>query len=370
MSGYSFGVYVHIPFCASRCDYCAFATWTDRHHLIEAYCRACVQELEGARAGGELTMASSVFFGGGTPSQVPPNILMSVLDAIPRRPDAEVTVECNPDDVTPRQLEIFLEHGVTRVSIGVQSTNDRVLKELGRSHQREGVFQAVELIREAGLASFSLDLIYGSPAETEQDWTRTLQTILALAPPHVSAYALTVEPGTALAAEPSRHPEEDSLVARYELADRMFSGAGLEWYEISNWAKPGHECQHNQLYWSQGNYLGIGCAAHSHRSGHRWWNIRTPERYVAALAEERRPRAGEEFLSAEQWRDESVMLGIRMRHGLAATDSPLPAGLDGLVEPGAQRVAGQPGSDRLVLTRRGRLLANEVAVQLMAAGKQ
>jgi putative oxygen-independent coproporphyrinogen III oxidase len=227
-----------------------------------------------------MTPATTVFFGGGTPSLVPAEALMMVLDAVPLAAGAEVTVECNPDTVTPGLLAAYRTHGVNRLSLGVQSMVPHVLAALGRTHDPANVRRAVALARDAGFPTFNLDLIYGAVGESLDDWRRTLDAALALDPPHVSAYALTVEAGTPLADDPARHPDDDTQAAEYEIADAAFSAAGLANYEISNWARPGHECQHNLLYWRQGDYLGIGCAAHSHRSGRRWWNVRTPERYI------------------------------------------------------------------------------------------
>jgi putative oxygen-independent coproporphyrinogen III oxidase len=352
---------VHIPFCARRCDYCAFATWTDRHHLMPEYASACRTELGRAVSMG-MPNATSVFFGGGTPSLLPAELLTAILDGVPRERDAEVTVECNPDTVTEALLGGYRAAGVTRISLGVQSMNPRVLAALGRVHDTDAVARSARLIRETGFETFNVDLIYGSVGETDADWRATLDAVLALSPPHVSAYALTVEAGTPLAADVSRHPDEDTQAARYELADEVLAGAGLRNYEISNWALPGHECRHNELYWSQGNYRGIGCAAHSHESGRRWWNIRTPERYIACVAEGRSPVAEEERLTVDQQQAEAVHLALRTSGGVET----------GALTAGAQREAmalSELGlvthqGTRVVLTRRGRLLASEVALRL------
>jgi coproporphyrinogen III oxidase-like Fe-S oxidoreductase len=203
-----FGVYVHVPFCASRCDYCAFATWTDRHHLTDPYMAALRTEAARAVASG-LPLVTSVFVGGGTPSLVPPELLMAVIGELPLAPGAEVTVECNPDTVTPDLLRTYKEGGVTRISLGVQSTVGHVLAALGRTHDPDNVARSVGLVRHAGFATFNVDLIYGGAGETGDDWRRTLDAIVAFDPPHVSAYALTVEKGTPLAADASRHPDGD-----------------------------------------------------------------------------------------------------------------------------------------------------------------
>ena len=348
-----FGVYVHVPFCRTRCDYCAFATWTDRPHLIGDYLTAVGTDIERAVAAG-MEPATSVFVGGGTPSLVPPAELAAVLAAIPLADGAEVTVECNPDDVTQELLETYVGAGVSRVSIGVQSMVPHVLAALGRTHDQANVSRAITAARAVGLPTFNVDVIYGSTGESLGDWRTTLERLLELDPPHVSAYALTVEPGTPLAADPARHPDDDMQAEEYELADELLAAAGLANYEVSNWARPGHECRHNLLYWGQHDYLGFGCAAHSHRAGRRWWNVRTPERYIEAVRAHRSPEAAGETLDAEDRRVEGLQLALRTTAGV-----PVDA-LDGDELPGLVERTG----DRWTLTRRGRLLANEVSVRL------
>jgi putative oxygen-independent coproporphyrinogen III oxidase len=345
-----FGVYVHIPFCAKRCEYCAFATWTDRHHLQHQYLAALQTDI----ARSVHQPASTVFVGGGTPTLVDAHELAKVIATIPRDIDAEVTVECNPDDVTDELLAAYRGAGVNRVSIGVQSMVPAVLESLGRWHVPANVVAAVEAVRRSGLRTWNLDLIFGGAGERLSDWEHTLRCALELLPPHISAYALTVEAGTPLAAHPERHPDDDDLADKYELADDLLVAAGLQNYEVSNWARPGHESRHNRLYWLQGNYVGIGCAAHSHRDGRRWWNVRTPERYIAAIESSTSPEASYEVLDAATRRQEGLQLALRMREGVPA-DALDVDGLDDLVMSNGQRVC---------LTRRGRLLANEVSLRL------
>ena len=353
----AFGVYLHIPFCAARCDYCSFATWTDRHHLIDAYLAACRTDADRLVADG-MPAATSVFVGGGTPSLVPAEGLVGVLDRIPRAAGCEVTVECNPDDVTPELLATYRDGGVTRLSFGVQSTSAHVLVALGRTHDRANVVRSVELTRAAGFESFNLDVIYGGAGESLDDWCATLDDVVALDPPHVSAYALTVEAGTPLAADPDRHPDDDDQADKYLAAVDRLGAAGLESYEISNWAKPGHECRHNLLYWTMGEYQGIGCAAHSHRDGRRFWNLRTPDRYVEAVISGASVEAADERLGRAERALEALQLSLRTRDGVprAALDT---EDLPGLVVPHPD------DPDRLVLTVEGRLLANEVALRLV-----
>jgi oxygen-independent coproporphyrinogen-3 oxidase len=267
---------------------------------------------------------------------------------------AEVTVECNPDDVTTELLRTYVAAGVNRVSIGVQSMVPHVLAALGRTHAPANVEAAVRSVREAGVPTFNLDLIYGGAGESLDDWRTTVHVALALQPPHISAYALTVEAGTPLAADPARHPDDDDLADKYELADDLLVAAGLPNYEVSNWALPGHECRHNVLYWQQGDYLGFGSAAHSHRAGRRWWNVRTPERYIAAVEAGEPTEAGGESLDDDTRRIEGLQLSLRMTDGVPI-DALDAEGLDGLVDVTGGRVR---------LTRAGRLLANEVSLRL------
>jgi len=345
-----FGVYLHIPFCSRRCDYCAFATWTDRHHLQQQYMQALLADVVAA----DLPPVTSVFVGGGTPTLVDPRLLAAVLRAVPTAAGAEVTVECNPDDVEEGLLDVFVAAGVNRVSIGVQSMVPHVLASLGRSHLPQNVQRAVAAVRSVGLPTFNLDLIYGAAGESLEDWRVTLEQAIELGPPHVSAYALTVEAGTPLFDEPQRHPDDDDLADKYELADDLLTASGRDNYEVSNWARPGHECRHNILYWQQGDYRGFGSAAHSHRSGRRWWNLRTPERYIAAVETGSSTEAAGETLDHETRRVEGLQLALRMRDGVPA-EAIDADGLEGLVQHDGVRVR---------LTRAGRLLANEVSLRL------
>lgn len=350
----AFGLYLHVPFCRHRCDYCAFATWTDRHHLADRYLRACRTHIEQVRD--HHPAVTSVFVGGGTPSLVEPALLLDVLAAIDLAPGAEVTVECNPDDLDAARARAYAAGGVNRLSIGVQSLDPAVLATLGREHDPANVVRAVEAARAAGLA-VNLDLVYGAAGETLAQWSATLDAAIALGPDHVSAYALTVEAGTPLAADPTRHPDDDTQADQYELATERLGSAGYAWYEISNWSLPGHECRHNHLYWSGGEYLAIGCAAHGHLDGRRFWNHRTPERYLAAIEEGRSPESGSEHLDPDASRVEGLQLAIRTRDGVPAAEVPVDLldDLEGLVVRRGERV---------VLTPAGRLLANEVAVRL------
>jgi oxygen-independent coproporphyrinogen-3 oxidase len=254
-------------------------------------------------------------------------------------------------------MQSYRNGGVNRVSVGVQSTVDHVLKSLGRTHNPENVQRAVAHIKQAGFTTFNLDIMYGAAGETFADWKQTVADVIALDPPHVSAYGLTIEANTPLAAQPERHPDDDDQADKYEWVDDHFAKAGLLNYEISNWAKPSHECKHNYLYWLQGNYEGIGCAAHAHKDGTRWWNVRTPDRYIEMIEAGEPPISSSETLDVATRSLEELQLLIRTREGVPTTafspdDRSL---LEGLIE---------LREDRYVLTRSGRLMANEVSMRL------
>jgi oxygen-independent coproporphyrinogen-3 oxidase len=319
----------------------------------------------------------TVFIGGGTPTLLPPSALLQVLDALRAdpglAPDAEVTVEANPETLTPTSLRELRGGGVTRLSMGMQSACEHVLSVLDRVHTPGRVMAAVADARAAGFDNLSLDLIYGTPGESLADWTYTIEAALRLAPDHVSAYALIVEPGTRLAARVARGevdpPDDDLMASMYELADDRFTAAGLRWYEISNWARPGRACRHNLHYWQETDWWGLGPGAHSHVGGVRWWNVKHPAAWAARLASGRSPAAARETLDEPTRRLERVMLGLRTVDGAFRRDiedavgADAPARLrelddDGLVENGSEM------AERVVLTRRGRLLADAVTLRL------
>ena len=349
-----FGVYVHVPFCRHRCDYCAFATFTDKDHIIAEYLSAVSREIELAT---DVPDATSIFVGGGTPTRVPPRDLVDVLAGIRRVSDAEVTIECNPDDVSEEMFRIYASSGVNRISLGVQSMRTHVLRSLGRTHDPGNVRTAVEAARAAGIDNINLDIIYGAHGESLDDWEATVRGVVALEPDHVSAYGLTVESGTPLADDHSRHPDDDVQAEMYECVDEILGAVGFTNYEVSNWAKSGRESRHNFTYWLQGDYRGFGTAAHSHRQGVRWWNVRTPERYIELVNDRGIAESAREVLDDEQQRIESLQLVLRTRLGVPV-DAFDPADLtlmEGLVVSDGQRVR---------LTRAGRLLANEVSMRL------
>ena len=377
------GLYVHIPFCAVRCGYCDFNTYTATElgggASQDAYAQTAVSEVALAakvlaRSGVPERKLSTVFFGGGTPTLLPAGDLARILRAAIGQwgieDGAEVTTEANPDSVTPESLAILKEAGFTRVSFGMQSAVPHVLKVLDRTHTPSRVPQVVQWAREAGL-DVSLDLIYGTPGESLDDWRHSLETALSYRPDHISAYALIVEDGTKLAAQMRRGEvpgiDDDDHADKYELADQLITAAGLGWYEVSNWARsPEHACRHNLAYWRGDDWWGIGPGAHSHMGGVRWWNAKHPSAYANRLSQGLSPAAGRETLDAETRNLEKVMLEARLQSGLgistlSAAGRHQVAGLiaDGLVEPAAAF------QGRLVLTLKGRLLADAVVRRIL-----
>ena len=372
-------VYLHVPFCATRCGYCDFNTYTAAElgsapgSSREAYLAAVRAELELARRVlGERTI-STVFVGGGTPTLLTSSELTGLLDAVrdrfPLASGAEITTECNPESVDRRYLDDLVAGGFNRISFGMQSARPHVLRVLERRHTPGRVADVVRWARRAGFESVSLDLIYGTPGETADDWRASLASALACEPDHVSAYALIIEDGTRLAGQIRRGqvpaPVDDLQADFYEIADRTLGAAGLHWYELSNWSRPGHECRHNLAYWRGASWWGAGPGAHSHVAGVRWWNVKHPRGYSSALAERPSPAAARERLSADDRRVERVLLESRLAEGLATevlTDSERGRVNDlvarGLVDP--------PVADRrLRLTLRGRLLADRVVRDLL-----
>ncbi len=378
----NFGVYVHVPFCTVRCGYCDFNTYTStelRGAKREDYAAQATAEVEFAAAvlaaaGVADRPASTVFFGGGTPTLLPAEQLESILLAIARTwglaPGAEVTTEANPDSVDRAYLEALKTAGFTRVSFGMQSAVAHVLATLERTHDPERIPLVVAWAREVGL-DVSLDLIYGTPGESLDDWRTSLDQAIACSPDHISAYALIIEDGTKLAAQIKRgdvaQPDDDTQADMYELADSVLAAAGYDWYEVSNWSRgAGHESAHNLAYWQGHDWWGIGPGAHSHVGGVRWWNVKHPAAYAERIAAGHSPAAGRESLDEATRRVESVLLRTRIREGLPIAELEASARLavagliaDELVNAKAA-LAG-----RIELTLRGRLLADAVVRRLV-----
>ena len=374
-----FGFYVHVPFCASRCGYCDFNTYTapelagstgvDRATFAEYL----AGEVAVARRvlGDRDVPVRTVFVGGGTPTLLAPDDLGSVLRRIDAEfglaPEAEVTLEANPDSVDPATLARLREMGFTRISFGMQSAVPHVLAVLERTHTPGGALRAVSEARAAGFDQISLDLIYGSPGESLDDWESTVEAALSAEVGHISAYSLIVEPGTRLAGAVRRGaieaPDDDLMADMYDLADEAFLGAGLPWYELSNWAVPGQECRHNVAYWRGDDWWGVGPGAHSHVSGTRWWNVKHPAAYVERLRAGQSPAVGREVLDDDTRAVEGILLGVRMADGLRVDG--LTAAqrreVDVLVADGLGSVSG----GWFLLTRPGRLLADAVVRRLV-----
>lgn len=361
------GVYVHIPFCLQRCDYCDFTTFADRDEAIPAYVEGLCAHIRRSAVGGAF---GSLFVGGGTPTYLPPADLARVIGAVRSTfaldADAELTVEANPETVTVEMAEALAGAGVNRVSLGAQSFDDRVLGVLGRWHDPASVGMAVQRLRDAGIDRLSLDLIYGTPGETDASWERSLERVVDLGTEHVSAYALTVEPNTPYAArartEPALLPDDDVQAARMAVADRLLGEAGLVRYEVSNWAVPGRESRHNLTYWRGGDWLAFGSGAHGAWEGRRWWLVRDPAKYARMVAEGVEPLGGEEHPDAAQVRLERLMMGLRLVEGVPRADvEPLDAGaVDRLVAGGLLVDA----DGRLALTPAGMPLAGAVIREL------
>jgi len=380
MSDLSF--YVHIPYCVKRCGYCDFNTYTPSElregGTLETvsgdYIDAVLHEIDIAHAQAPEAKVPTIFFGGGTPSLLPPRDLGRVISAIKEKwnlaQDAEVTLEANPDSVDAARLAELRAAGFNRVSFGMQSAVPHVLKVLDRTHNPENIAKVVEGARAAGFESISLDLIYGTPGESLEDFRTSVTTALELGVDHLSAYALIVETGTKLAAQIKRGeltmPNDDLMADMYLLVDRLCEEAGMSWYELSNWSTPGHESRHNIAYWRNANWWGLGPGAHSHIDGMRWWNMKHPTAYKNALFAGASPLQESEVLTPQQKSDESIMLSIRMRGGILLSD---------LSQGQRERVAEYRQSGHLdstqwdegtlQLTPNGRLIADRIVRELV-----
>ena len=381
--------YVHIPYCVKRCGYCDFNTYTPTDLLSQSstnndsagvqtvangYIDLVIQEIELARRTVGKASVPTIFFGGGTPTLLPARDLLRIVDAISGRFSlerrCEITVEANPDSVTKESLATLRAGGINRISFGMQSAVPHVLKVLDRTHKSENLVSATQWAREVGFDHISVDLIYGTPGESLNDWKVSIDAALALPIDHISAYALIVEQGTKLARQVNSGeitmPDDDETAEKYRMADDSFSQAGFTWYELSNWARPGGECRHNIAYWQNSEWWGLGPGAHSHIENSRWWNVKHPNSYRAKITANETPIQEREELSLDNQRTENLMLAIRMKAGIA---------LKNLSEEqcvAAEKYVGSKHLDlekwergALVLTQSGRLIADRIVRELL-----
>jgi putative oxygen-independent coproporphyrinogen III oxidase len=380
-----FGVYLHVPFCAHRCGYCDFATWDDKQDWTDRYVRALRDDVRRTVAAGRRAVAppgaevddawprvTSVFVGGGTPTLLPPDDLASLVETVGHEldvaDDAEVTVECNPETAGVALFQRLAAAGVTRVSMGAQSFAPHVLATLERQHGAERPVEAVAQARAGGIGEVNLDLIFGTPGESDEDWADSLRRVVAVGTDHVSAYALTIHDntpfGTAVARGSLPAPDEDVQADRFAVADEILGAAGFDHYELSNWAgTSARRSRHNLLYWRHGDYLGFGVGAHAHLAGRRWWSHRSIPRYTTALEAGASPVAGSELLSRAERAEERLLLGLRLAEGLHPRDVPPldPLALEDTVAAGLVTTA----CGRLQATQRGWFLLDEAIRRLV-----
>lgn len=369
-----FSLYVHVPYCLKRCGYCDFNTYTpselDREDQIESWLNSAVKEIDLARRvlKEELTI-DTIFFGGGTPSLLDSNtvdnFIQSVKSNFKLKPGLEITIEANPDSITEEKSQRWLNSGINRVSIGMQSSTKEVLKKLDRTHNPDNVSHSVDILKKSGFDNFSLDLIYGTPGESLNDWENSLKDAIALNPPHISAYSLVIEPGTKMGAQLNRgeisQVNDDEAADKYQLADEILNKNNYSWYEISNWAKKDKECKHNLNYWLGNNWWGIGPGAHSHVNGVRWWNHKLPKVWRELLEKQNSPALAREVLSEDQIKSEQIMLLSRLRTGLGNQELD-----ENRIENLIANQLATLDANKIVLTLKGRLLADEVFRQLSA----
>ena len=369
-----FSLYVHVPYCSKRCGYCDFNTYTpselDRDDQIESWLQSAIKETIFARKIlGEELKVDTIFFGGGTPSLLDASVVKEFLNNVSKhftlKKDLEITLEANPDTITQSKAEDWLKAGINRISLGMQSSAKNVLQVLDRTHNPANVLTSVEILKKAGFENFSLDLIYGTPGESLEDWAKTLKDAIAINPPHISAYSLVIEPGTKMGSQLSRGEikavSDDDAADKYQLAEKMLTENGYSWYEISNWAKVNRECQHNLNYWKGNNWWGIGPGAHSHINGVRWWNQKLPKNWRESLDQDQSPALARENLTNEQIRNEEVMLLSRLKTGIDKADFDQ-KNVEKLIK---DKLVNEV-SGKLELTLEGRLLADVVFRQLTA----
>jgi len=375
--------YIHIPYCVKRCGYCDFNTYTPSElkiteglaQISNSYIDLLLMEIKAAKVQvGQSANVPSIFFGGGTPSLMQPDDIGRVISTVKSEftllPDAEITMECNPDTVTKESLAAFRAIGVNRVSFGMQSAVKHVLATLDRTHNPENLLQVTTWAQEVGFSEISVDLIYGTPGESLADWQTSIDAVLALPITHISAYALIVEEGTKLAAQIKRgevaQVDDDLTAEKYLVADKAFTAAGFEWYELSNWAKSGSLSKHNLAYWLGDNWWGAGPGAHSHLNGKRFWNVKHPNLYKERVLANQSPVADSEVLEELQIESERLMLSLRLPSGVdkQSLNELQLAELSSYVESGHLDQANW-NQGRATLTLDGRLIADRILRQIL-----
>lgn len=368
----AFGLYVHVPFCTVRCGYCDFNTYTpselEQADAIDVWTQALISEITySLEKLPKSQVVETIFFGGGTPSLLPLNNLERIFsklnDSFIFSENIEITLEANPDTLSSSKIRAWKDFGINRISLGVQSADKKVLQILDRTHNPENVKNSVELLKNGGIHNFSLDLIYGTPGETLDSWSSSVESLVEFDPPHVSAYALTVEPGTALFRRVNNKEisniSSDDQADKYLIANDILEKNNLAWYEISNWAIPGHECRHNLLYWNNQNWWGYGPGAHSHIDGKRWWNVKHPANYAKKLINEKSAIADFETLSFDQKNLEQTMLLMRLRGSDLRELAPA-----AILSEWENLDYVSSGSNNLELTPKGRLLLDSLIAQI------
>ena len=367
-----FSVYIHVPYCKKRCGYCDFNTYTpnelDVNDQIDSWAEATVKEIKLAKKVLKKDLKiDTIFFGGGTPSLISNNELSYVLNALKEdfyfANNVEITLEANPDDINDEKIEIWQENNVNRISIGMQSSSKKVLQILDRTHDQLNIEKSAKLLRKHGLSNFSFDLIYGTPGESLEEWQESLEFALSLNPTHLSAYSLVIEPGTKMGNDLKTNKIQkvnDDLVAdKYLLADEILENHGFKWYEISNWSFNNLKSRHNLNYWQNNNWWGFGPGAHSHIEGNRWWNLKLPNQWRERLENNYSPAKAREILTSEQKLSENIMLSLRLNSGLDSKQFSSEI-INDLIKDGLIYL----NERNLVLTKRGRLLADQVFLQL------
>ena len=367
-----FSVYIHVPYCKKRCGYCDFNTYTpnelDVNDQIDSWAEATVKEIKLAKKVLKKDLKiDTIFFGGGTPSLISNNELSYVLNALKENfhfaNNVEITLEANPDDINDEKVEIWQENNVNRISIGMQSSSKKVLQILDRTHDQLNIEKSAKLLSKHGLSNFSFDLIYGTPGESFEEWQESLEFALSLNPTHLSAYSLVIEPGTKMGNDLKTNKIQkvnDDLVAdKYLLADEILENHGFKWYEISNWSSNNLKSRHNLNYWKNNNWWGFGPGAHSHIEGNRWWNLKLPNQWRERLENNYSPAKAREILTSEQKLSENIMLSLRLNSGLDSKQFSSEI-INDLIKDGLIYL----NERNLVLTKRGRLLADQVFLQL------